>query len=230
MTANTKQDLIGEALTLKYVPIDSELYQWERNLKKHDMGGIIQSIRRHGFKDPMKYEPKLNNGAGGFVEGNGRNQALHLMYKQWVTEKKPSDQIPRGIMVDADGKWYIPVLFGVDSDSQNAAEAYGIDHNNLTLWGGDFSLQDLGRMYNDGIQNIYRELLESGEQLANIIVDDILALDEFDFDDFKVPTNTNVYYRLVVDNLSKENAEILRDQLGKGRVEIYRTKEEINEE
>ena len=110
-----------DTLSLKYVPLKT-LAQWSRNTKKHDLPTIIKSFERHGFKDSLKYEPALNNGAGGIVEGNGRDQALKTMFNQ--NKNHP----PRGIIQRGED-WMVPVLFGVDSKSQAAAESYGIDHN-----------------------------------------------------------------------------------------------------
>lgn len=131
-----------DVLALKYVPL-STVAQWGSNVKKHDLETIIKAIRKHGFKDPMKFEPALNNGAGGIVEGNGRDLALKTMYAQ--NPKKP----PRGITVNDKGEWMVPVLFGVDAVSQAAAESYGFDHNNITMMGGELKLPDIMSLYTD---------------------------------------------------------------------------------
>jgi len=115
-----------ERLELRYVPL-SRLQLLGGNAKLHDLDLIIESIKLHGFKDPAKWEPALNGGAGGIVEGNGRTEALSIM----VEGKFPA---PRGIVVDADSEeWLVPVLFGVDAPDEQKAIAYAIDHNNLTV-------------------------------------------------------------------------------------------------
>lgn len=126
-------------LELRYVPL-STLERWDRNPKRHDIGSIVTSIGRYGFKDPMKYEPLLNDGRGGVVEGNGRTAALLWM-------KSADYDVPRGLRVDDDGEWLVPVLFGVDAETVAAAEAYGVDHNNITLLGGDARTLDIASMY-----------------------------------------------------------------------------------
>jgi hypothetical protein len=133
-----------DLLRLEYVPL-SQVVLWERNPKQHDIGAIAESIRRHGFKDPLKYEPALNDGQGGIVEGGGRGVALQMMHGQ-----EPDDP-PRGIDVLKDtGEWAAPVLFGVDADSEAAAEAYGVDHNNLTYAGAPgVNPWDLMRMWDE---------------------------------------------------------------------------------
>lgn len=62
-----------------------------------------------------------------------------------------------------DGTWALPILFGVDSDSEAAATAYAIDHNNLTLAGSDLTFLDAARMWNE---EGYLALLESLETEA----------------------------------------------------------------
>ena len=61
----------GDFLRLEYVPLRTCVL-WDDNPKRHDVGGIIESIQEHGFKDPPKYEPELNDGKGGLGTGNGR--------------------------------------------------------------------------------------------------------------------------------------------------------------
>lgn len=132
----------GQQLSLKYIPL-GQARQWERNPKKHDMGAIVGSIEMHGFKDPAKFEPTLNNGEGGLVEGNGRMEALAWMYAQ-------EREAPRGVAVDQDtGEWQVPVLFGVDAPSQMAAESYALDHNNLVMAGGDFTAVDMMNLWEE---------------------------------------------------------------------------------
>lgn len=138
-----------ELLSLRYVDIDT-LAAWDRNAKKHDFGALVESIVRHGFRDPPAYDSALNAGAGGVAEGNGRADALRMMRAQQM-------QPPRGILLQ-DGQWFAPVLFGVDAESQAAAEAYAVAHNNLTMSGGDFTDLDMAKMW-DSVG--YAELLAS---------------------------------------------------------------------
>jgi hypothetical protein len=45
------------------------------------------------------------------------------------------------------GEWCVPVKFGVDAVTQNEAVALAIDHNNLTMLGGDFNAADIAKMW-----------------------------------------------------------------------------------
>lgn len=161
---------MSEQLELRYVAL-SEVRCWDRNPKRHDMGGIIQSIERHGFKDPPKFEPTLNDGAGGLVEGNGRDEALAAMRQSGYAP-------PRGILVK-DGEWYLPILFGVDAESQAAAESYAVDHNNLVMAGGDFTDLDMAKLWDSvAYAEIIRDLAEVAElpvSLDETAVDSLLA-------------------------------------------------------
>ncbi len=161
LTAHEKTD----ALTLQYVALSS-LSFWKRNPKSHDHKGIAASIRKHGFKDPLKWEPQLNNGLGGVVEGNGRLLALQQMFEVGAT-------VPRGVGYDEEGNWYVPVLFGVDAPSRLAAEAYGIDHNNITVAGGDYSWNDRMKMWEAPYVNLVLELAMADELPASLDGDDV---------------------------------------------------------
>lgn len=136
----------GELITLKYVPLRLARF-WDRNPKKHDLPKLVESIAQHGFKDPPAYDLTLD----GFVEGNGRTEAL-----QWMAmNDRPR---PRGIAIDVQtGEWCMPVLFGVDARSRQAAERYGIDHNNLVLAGGGFSAVELARNWEPAYLAILQE-------------------------------------------------------------------------
>jgi len=153
---------------LEYIPLE-ELRQWDKNPKLHDIGAISQSIKRYGFKDPPKFEPSLNGGVGGIVEGNGRIEALYMM-------KRMGEKPPSGIILEA-GEWYIPVLFGVDAKKETEAEAYGIDHNNITMMGGTYTPLDMAGIWDE---NQYLDLIKSLE-LTPVSVDweSLNLLDEF---------------------------------------------------
>jgi len=155
-----------ERLELRYVDL-ATLRRWDRNAKRHDLGALAESITRHGFRDPPAYDPALNAGEGGIVEGNGRGDALSAMQAQ-------GQPAPRGVVVEG-GAWLVPVLFGVDAPSQAAAEAYGIAHNNLTMAGGDFTDLDMAGMWEpEGYAALLRSLAEQGEIPVSI---DPTALD-----------------------------------------------------
>jgi DNA modification methylase len=158
-----------DELALRYVPLD-QVQRWDRNPKRHDFGALIQSIQRYGFKDPPKVEPALNGGEGGVVEGNGRAEALAMMQADGA-------EAPRGIAVDKQGRWCVPVLFGVDARSKAEAEAYGVDHNNLTLSGGDLGIDAiLGIWDEDPLRDLLASLAADGEMPVSLDGDDLDAL------------------------------------------------------
>lgn len=142
-----------EQLTLRYIPLNQAL-RWERNPKRHGLPEIIESIAHHGFKDPPKFEPLLNDGQGGIVEGNGRIEALTQMHAD-------GQQAPRGIIADDNGMWTVPILFGVDAPSMAAAESYGVSHNNLTLAGAGFTPDQIAMLWEP---DTYAALLASLQQ------------------------------------------------------------------
>lgn len=128
-------DLTGNLLTLRYVTLDQALeWRWGENPKKHDLDGLVASIERHGFRDPSIYDSTLP----GIPAGNGRIEALDTM-------RKAGKEPPRGIGLDAAGTWCVPLIFGADAESQAAAEAFGLDHNNLTVVG--FTAVEVSRLW-----------------------------------------------------------------------------------
>jgi hypothetical protein len=156
---------MSEQLTLKYIPL-TQAKRWDRNPKKHDIGAICRSIELHGFRDPPAYDAALD----AFVEGNGRTDALEALWQQ----KRPA---PRGIAVLEDGVWALPVIFGLDAASRAAAEAYGVDHNNLTMSGGDFAAWDIAKLWNeDEYTTLLKELAEADMMPVSVDGDDLDAL------------------------------------------------------
>jgi hypothetical protein len=43
---------VSEELTITYMRLD-EVARWPRNVKKHDIGALVESIRRYGMIDPL---------------------------------------------------------------------------------------------------------------------------------------------------------------------------------
>lgn len=163
-----QQNLEGEKLQLIYVRL-SDLAFWSENPKKHDIEGLIQSMKTHGFRDAPIWDDNLNNGKGGIAGGNGRLEALKTMME---TEKEP----PRGILVHKEsGEWCIPIQFGINAENQDKAEAFAVDHNNLTLGGSELSAVDRALLWDDN----YPYLLE---RLGS---HDIVSVSEEDMDILK---------------------------------------------
>ena len=161
-------------LKLEYVPISATTL-FDRNVKKHDLGKIADSLRKYGVKTAIKWEVKLNDGAGGIVAGNGRVEALRWM-------KQNGENPPKGMAIDNSGNWCVPVLFGNDSESEIQARAYAIDDNALTMVGGDFTALDISRMYDDNLLDELRELADAQESMIGFDGDDIDLLIDLDLD------------------------------------------------
>lgn len=156
-----------EKLELRFIKL-SDLTLFAHNAKLHDIGAISQSIQRYGFLDPLKWDKNLNQGKGGIVEGNGRLETLMQMFKQ-------KQLAPRGIAADTDGEWCVPVLFGLDAESEAQAAAYSIDHNNLTLAGGDgFTALDVSQLYDpEAYKSLLQELADIEMMPISVDLDDL---------------------------------------------------------
>ena len=154
-----------EKLELRYVPL-SQAKRWDDNPKLHDMGALIRSIELHGFGDPPKYDARLD----GLVYGNGRTEALGIM-------RDDGREPPRGILETEDGEWAVPVIFGIDAPSRAAAVAFAIDHNNLTMLGGNVDFTDLLNMWDEeGLQRVLGEVPDIADVMATFDVEDLSAL------------------------------------------------------
>jgi len=138
---------------------------WDKNPKKHDIGAISASIKEHGFKSPPIFDETIN----AIVAGNGRVEALYKMYTQ---NKRP----PKNIRTSDNGEWLIPVIFGVNSTDIGKAIAYAIDDNNATLLGGDITLIDLIRFWDDGFLEILQDNTSLPATMDSDDLDDLFRL------------------------------------------------------
>ena len=85
-------------------------------------------------------------------------------------------EAPRGVLVDDKGEWYLPVLFGLDAESEAVAKALAIDHNNLTMLGGDFDMYDIAKMWNgESYAELLRSLQAENMKPVSMNEDDIAA-------------------------------------------------------
>lgn len=191
--------LEGEQSITRFVAVDKVMrLQWIDNAKLHDIGVIVQSIIKHGFRDKPSWDANLTNVSGergAFVEGNGRSEAVFWMYQQnqqaaQLKQKLPYAR-PRGIKEDVSGAygeaglWFLPCEFGLDAESEAAAQAYGLDHNSTTLLGGDFDEQDTWKIYDKSkLARLARRIHSDEEEAVSFDADslerleEILALDE----------------------------------------------------
>lgn len=144
---------------------------WSENPKLHNIGDLVQSIEKHGFQELPRYDinlPNVSGGQGAIKAGNGRIETLAAM----ELDKKG---LPRGLAMHKEtGAWVMPLLIGTDADSINAARAYAIDSNNLTMSGGDFTAFDFQRLWNsDEYVNMLKKLAEDKELPISVSGDDL---------------------------------------------------------
>lgn len=105
------------------------------------------------------------------MEGNGRLEAIVKLSAYIYNDS------PRGIKTDTDGNWLIPVLMGIDAVSVAEAKAYSIDHNNLSLEGGDFTPFDFARLYDiENYSEFLQELSDSETMPVSVPQEDLSLL------------------------------------------------------
>lgn len=95
-----------------------------RNPKGHD-ASIASMIERFGYTSPVE----LDERTGRMVAGHGRLEKL-------LERKGEGGDVPRGILVDVDGEWKVPVLRGWASADDAEAEEYLLGHNRSGELGG----------------------------------------------------------------------------------------------
>ena len=161
--------MTSQLLTLRYIPL-KEAKLLDDNIKSHDIDKIIASIVKYGFLQACKWDAKANSGKGGIVDGNGRIEALTIMErKEYALLPGQKDYfVPPGIGVNEEGEWCVPVLFGVDSESEAAARAYAIDANILSFLGGDFEIGELTKLFTDELGEELEFLEKAGERPVGI--------------------------------------------------------------
>lgn len=175
------KDVSGDLIEIRYIPLsvlvaNIDNYLMEGNPKKHDIGLLSQSIVKHGFVDPPKWDNNLNGGDGGFVFGNGRTSAAVESLKYLQSQKLPP---PKGIGVMKSGEWAVPVKFGCDAESEIAAKKFGLDHNLLTMAGGEYTPLDMSRMFEEDLLiEQLEEFMDLEEELLTFDADDMKSLVE----------------------------------------------------
>lgn len=125
MVKGKKQQLpeLPSGARIELVDLET-IQQWPANPKRHDIAGISQSVRRHGFIEPMIRD----DATGRLVAGHGRLEALQLM-------RKDQQAPPPGVVLK-NGRWFVPVLVGVRFENELEAEAYLLADNRLEEIGG----------------------------------------------------------------------------------------------
>lgn len=123
-------------LAIEYKRLD-QCHLFTGNSKQHDIGLIARLANKHGFRVP----PIWDNTVQAIVAGNGRIETLTRLMNA-------GESPPKGIEVDpVDGMWLVPVVVGLDSNSQEEATAFLIDENNSVIMGGEFTALDATRVW-----------------------------------------------------------------------------------
>lgn len=126
----------GSRLRIQYVLVD-EVARWDRNPKRHDLDGLKAAFRKYGFRDAPIFDGTLD----ALAAGNGRATALQEM-------QDAGEDVPEGVAIAKDtGKWAMPVQLGLDAETVKLAEAFAIDHNNLTVGGSGLTPLDVASMW-----------------------------------------------------------------------------------
>lgn len=152
-------------LTLAYVELELLCDRFlENNSKLHELSKIEESVKVHGFKNPLKYDPSLNGGNGGIQAGNGRLACLRGQYDNGA-------DVPKGV-IDNDEIWFVPVIFGVNDDSEEMAIAYSIVDNIASTWGSSLEWVDLSKMFDpEKLNSQLNKLQKSNHQLDFFQID-----------------------------------------------------------
>lgn len=153
----------------------AELQLARRNPKDHDLGELMQSIRRFGFVDAVI----LDERTGRLISGHGRLEALRALFKE--APQSPPEGVDFQQHGPDDVRWLVPVQRGWSSKNDTDAEALLVAVNRLVELGGwndpalDALLVDLARTggeealegtgYDAGdVDRILRELAEQNGQ------------------------------------------------------------------
>ena len=140
---------MSEDIRVEYVPL-GEIVGADVNPKDHDIGQIYQSMKRFGFTSPVM----LNEQTGKLLAGHGRLETLAMF-------KKGGDKPPERIRVrEEDGEWLVPILRGINFDSDVEAQAYLLADNRLT---------ELGGWHTDELIGSLQEILQAGAPQASFL-------------------------------------------------------------
>src|SRR5260370_31312905 len=118
-----EDDGVTGAVGVEYMPLGAFLSA-PRNPKNHDISVIDESYSRFGAVEPIV----INEKTARTVAGHGR---LDTLQQKKARGEKPPDRI-----VERDGEWYVPVVRGIEFDSDADAEAYLITSTQSTILGG----------------------------------------------------------------------------------------------
>lgn len=110
---------------IEYVPVD-DINTADRNPRSHlTLEKVIGSIRKYGFVESAVHDGRTDK----IIAGHGRQQALQQM-------AAAGEDVPEGIVEDADGRWLMPLQYGWSSADDAAAETLLVNLNRLAEKGG----------------------------------------------------------------------------------------------
>jgi site-specific DNA-methyltransferase (adenine-specific)/site-specific DNA-methyltransferase (cytosine-N4-specific) len=139
-----KMEITGE-IRVEWIPINS-LGDAKENPKDHDIGAIVESIRKFGF---VGAGALIDENTGRKVTGHGREEALQVMFLS-------GEDIPRGIRIDDKGDWLMPVLRGYAFQDEEEARAFLLADNRT---------QELGGWKENELAVVLKEMVEKGEEM-----------------------------------------------------------------
>lgn len=170
-----------KSLRIEYVRLDKAVeLLWRKNPKRHALDSLAASFLQHGFRDAPAFDANLQEG-GAIVDGNGRVETLGWMFDQ-------GQELPVGILQDKDdGMWCVPIQFGIDAPSREAAESYALDANSLIMAGADFTAWDMSRLWDD---DGYLEVLKGLAEVDLLPV----SVDGEDFSDLLAALPENIIF------------------------------------
>jgi hypothetical protein len=174
--------LVEDAHEINWVLVrDAYANRWKQNAKLHDIGSIIQSIEKYGFKDFPKFDKTLN----AIQCGNGRIEALWLMERDHYG-------VPRGIGITQDGLWALPVIFGTDDKDVYSAKLYALDHNNITMTGGDFTPEDIAKLWNRPLMlSVLEEVYDHTDEQGIVFTAEELSMFQYNNAQYQQASSAN---------------------------------------
>jgi DNA modification methylase len=113
-----------DPLSLEYVPL-ADLKADPSNPKQHSIDTIDASIGRFGVAEIISIDDRT----GYIISGHGRTKTLRAMQER-------GDTPPKGVKVDDNGDWLVPILKGWSSRTDQDARAALIALNRTTELGG----------------------------------------------------------------------------------------------
>lgn len=117
--------------TIEYRPL-SGLVSNPKNPKDHDLGLIVESIKRFGFNDAVIVDGRT----GMLVGGHGRVEALRAMWNAGEPTPVGIERVFEHQSAGAKGDWLVPVQIGWSSKDDAEAMAFIIAANRSSERGG----------------------------------------------------------------------------------------------